>query len=480
MREKFRQLGKESLIYGVSGMLQKFIAVLLVPLYWNVFSESDMGQVALVVSVITLASAFAVLGMDSAAATWFWQSEVEEDRKMTMATWFWCQMAVSLLLGGLLALFAPQISILISGDETPAPLLRLAAVTLPLTVAGTVLTNYFRLRRRAVPTLWFVAGTSLLLVVLNLLFILCLHWGMAGFFLAQITAGVCSTIAALWLLRHTIHPRLARLPRLREMLRFALPLVPAALALWVMALSDRLFLKNFFDFSEVGLYDAGARLATAVAIVTGAFTTAWGPFALSMQRQADAPALYARALLVYLALGGAMVTAVALFTPEALQVLAKPSYAGAAPVVGILTLGILANGLASIASTGLALAKKSAPVAGAVFIAAGVSVALNFILIPWLGIIGAAWASGVSWIVYAAWIFLRAQRIHPLPYDLSRSLLIGAMLVGIVLLAPQLHAGTQLMEVLLKLVVGLAFVLVLFTVALPGWPAMLRRGCRAA
>lgn len=475
MREKFKQLGKESLIYGVSGMLQKFIAVLLVPLYWNVFPPDEMGHVALVVTVVTLLGAFAVLGMDSAAHTWFWQSEDDVDRRTTMATWFWCQMAVSLLLGGALALLARQVSALISGDEGAAPLLRLAAATLPLNVAGGVLTNYFRLCRRAIATLWFALGSALLLVSLNLLFILILHWGTPGFFLAQIAAGACSTLAGLWFLRHTIHPRLAKLPRLREMLRFALPLMPVALGLWVMGLSDRLFIRKFLDIGEVGLYDAGARLATAVAMVTGAFTTAWGPFALSMQRQPNAPALYARAMLLYLAVGGAMVAAVALFTPEALMILAKPAYMGAAPVVGILCLGVLANGLATIASTGLSLAKKSAPIAFAVFIAAGVSVLFNFLLIPLFGKAGSAWASGISWMVYAAFIFRRAQRIHLLPYDLRRALAIGALLTGTVLLAPHLHVGRWQADVLLKTCAGLVIVGVIFTIALPGWPGMLRR-----
>lgn len=475
MRGKFKQLGKESLIYGVSGMLQKFMAVLLVPLYWNVFLTGEMGHLTLVVTVITLLSAFAVLGMDSAAHTWFWQNDDEEDRKATIATWFWCQMAASLVLGGLLALFAPQISLLVSGDVRAAPLLRLAAVSLPLTVAGAVLTSYFRLRRKPMATLWFTVASALLLVALNLLFILVLRRGMQGFFFAQIATGACSTAAGVWLLRHTIHPRSAKLPRLREMLRFALPLIPVAIALWVMGLSDRIFIKKFLNIDEVGLYDAGARLATAVAMVTGAFTTAWGPFALSMQRQPDAPALYARAMLVYLALGGAMVAAVALFAPEALTLLAKPEYLGAAQVAGILTLGVLANGLATIASTGLALAKKSTPITVAVFIAAGVSVALNFALIPVLGKTGSAWASGISWMVYAAFIFFRAQRIHPLPYDLRRAAVIGALLVGTVLLAPHLQAGSWMAGVLLKTGVGLVIVWGLFTVALPGWPGMLRR-----
>jgi len=320
----------------------------------------------------------------------------------------------------------------------------------------------------------------LLLVALSILFIPVLRWGTSGFFLAQIVSGACSSIAALWMLRHVIHPRFARLPRLREMLRFALPFVPAALALWVMAFSDRLFLKHFLDLREVGLYDAAARLATIVAAVTGAFTTAWGPFALSMQRQPEAPAIYARALLLYLAVGGAMVAMLALFAPEAFFVLATPAYFGAAPVVGILCLGVLAYGATTIAGTGLALAKKSAPVSFAVSIAAAASIGLNFALIPLFGKTGSAWASGISWAIYAAVLFFRAQKIYPLPYDFRRALLAAILLVGIVVVAPRVRFEPSLTEVFIKLAAGAIFVCALFSVTLPGWPGMLRRALRPA
>ena len=480
MRAKFKELGRDSLIYGVSGMVQKFIAVLLVPLYWPVFLPDELGQQALVLTVVTLLTAFAALGMDSAAHTWFWQTEDANDRRCTIATWFWCQMAVSLVLGSLLALLAEPVSVLISGDTGAATLLRLAAATLPLTVAGAVLTNYFRLQRRPAATLWFTAASSMLLVALNLLFILVLHWGMPGFFLAQIAAGIAGTAAAVWLLRGTLHPRHAARPRLRGMLRFALPLMPAALALWVMGLSDRLFIEKMLNTHEVGLYAAAATLATAVAMITGAFTTAWGPFALSMQRQPDAPALYARGLLLYLALGGSMVVAVALFTPDVMTLLARPQYLGAAPVVGILSLSLLTNGLTTIASTGLALAKQSAPVSGGAFRAAIVSVVLNLLLLPLLGKTGSAWASLTAWAVCAAYVFYRAQQIHRLPYNLPRVLLIAVLLVASVLLAPQLHTGVLLRDLLLKCLASLAIAGVILTIALPGWPGMLRRSLRAA
>jgi O-antigen/teichoic acid export membrane protein len=322
--------------------------------------------------------------------------------------------------------------------------------------------------------------TNLVLVSLTVLFILGLRNGVAGFFQAQIVTGVCTTGAGLWIMRHHISLRLARFGRLREMLLYALPLVPAALGFWVIGLADRLFIENMVSTKDVALYQMGAMLASMVAMVTGAFSAAWGPFALSMQRRTDAPQFYARVLPVFLALGGSMVTGVALFTREAIQLLANPAYAASAAVVGILSLGVLANGLSSIAGTGLALARKSAPITMAVFIAALVNIALNFLLIPWFGISGAAWAAGVSWIVYTGFIFLRSQRLHPLPYNFRRAAVIGVLLTGIVFVAPHMNFGSWSTDIAVKSAVACGFIWLLFTVALPGWQKILRQALRPA
>src|SRR4051812_2556318 len=138
MRDKFKQLGKESFIYGISGMLNKFIAVFLVPLYTRVFTEVEYGTQGLLVSVLTLAAMVAVLGMDNAVHNWYWQTEDEADRKATVSTWFWCQLAASTLIAAGVAIFAEPLARMITVQKDVAPLLRLAALTLPLNVFHTV------------------------------------------------------------------------------------------------------------------------------------------------------------------------------------------------------------------------------------------------------------------------------------------------------------------------------------------------------
>ena len=113
------------------------------------------------------------------------------------------------------------------------------------------------------------------------------------------------------------------------MMPFALPLVPAALGFWALGLADRLCVEKMQSTADVGSYQFAATVASAVAMGTGAFAAAWGPFALSQQRDAGASAIYARALLIYLALGGAVAAGVAFFAREIVAVLAPDAWRNA-------------------------------------------------------------------------------------------------------------------------------------------------------
>ena len=82
-------------------------------------------------------------------------------------------------------------------------------------------------------------------------------------------------------------------PLLKEMNRFGVPLVPAALALIAMNLGDRFFLDHFAGIEEVGRYEIGVRIASAMVLLITAFRTAWPAFAYSIDDDAEAKRTYA-------------------------------------------------------------------------------------------------------------------------------------------------------------------------------------------
>ena len=65
--------------------------------------------------------------------------------------------------------------------------------------------------------------------------------------------------------------------------RFGLPLVPAALALWVINLIDRLFINGFKGQAEVGIYSLAVRIASVIVFLMTAFQLAWPAFAYSIR-----------------------------------------------------------------------------------------------------------------------------------------------------------------------------------------------------
>ena len=98
MKKLIKQLLGESAIYGISSMIAKFISLFLVPLYTSLISPAEYGELSLVNTTFYFIIVFAVFAMDNSAARWYYDTEDATERKKTVATWFWFQLSVSVVL----------------------------------------------------------------------------------------------------------------------------------------------------------------------------------------------------------------------------------------------------------------------------------------------------------------------------------------------------------------------------------------------
>jgi len=468
MKARLRAIASESVVYGLAGIISRFISVFLVPIYTRLFTPQDYGVLSLVASSIGVVSTLVVLGLDNSAHRWFWDTEDNLDRRRTISSWASCQLVVATLAG--LAIFAaagPLGRLIV--DRPDAPLyFRISAFTLPLTVLGTIVTGWFRMQRRPWSTTFYALGTNLLTVLLTLVFVVWLRWRLAGVYYAQVIGLAVGSIAAAFLLKDWIAPRFADLARLRQMLRYSLPLIPAGIAYWVVGFADRYFVQAYKTTAEVGLYSVGSSLAAGVALATGAFQQAWGPFAFSIHGQADARETYATIFLYYLWAAGAMSAALSLFAPEILRVLTTSQYAGAATVVGILALSYVMIGLTYIAATGPALAKRTGPTGIAMVSAALLNIVLNFALVPTFGKVGSAVATLIAQSLTPIYLFYRSQQLYPIPYRFRAGVLlvVATLLVIVVgehIATESLWRGIVLKSALLSTFIPMFFIAELAT-----------------
>jgi len=426
-----RQLAGESVVYGLSGAIGQVIGLVLVPLYTRVFSPDELGVMSLVDVAVNLVSVVAILGLESASARWFYDSADPVARREGVSSWFWGQSAASVAAAGVLWALARPVAALVVGVPEAAPLVRLAAVTMPLLNIGRVVGSWYRYQRRAWAAISVSIGYSLARVTLVLVLVLALRWRLEGVYTARLVAAAAFAVVAVVALGQWIRPADFSVRRLRGMLRFGLPLVPAAVGMWVMGSADRLFLTIFWGRSEVGLYEPAAKLAGGAALIVLAFQQAWSPFAYSILKEGAARRVYARALDVFGFAGAVLATAISLFAPLLVRVVTAPEYYAAASCVPPLVFVQIFVGGRYIAALGSGIAKRSAPMAWSVGVGVAAQAVLSLALVPRWGKEGAAVATMLAYATSTVFLFAASQRQHALPYRWRVA--VGANLQGWVL-----------------------------------------------
>lgn len=448
-----KKLGSESIVYGLSGMVTRFISVFLTPIYTAIFAPADYGVASLVITLSALLNILLILSLDNSMARWFYDSEDEQDRNATLNTFLWSCLAVAALLALLVIVFRVQIAEVILRQPEAAPLLALMGFNLPLGVFSVFTTNVLRMQRRAVYTAVFTLVTSLANIALSILLIVRLDFGLYGIFYAQIGASIISAVWSFAIYRQRISPTLFDLERWKRMFAFSMPLIPGTLAFWVLNLSGAYFIQLTGDASEVGLFQIGSNIASGMVLFTGAFQMAWGPFAYSIHKRPEAKQTYAQSLLIFVAVTASMSLCVMLFAPEILMVLTNPNYYDAAFVAGLLAFNHVIIGVSTIASIGPGIAGNNKAYGAAMVASAIVLVALNFLLVPRYGKEGAATSMLISQSLIPIAVFLHGQKLYPIPYKFGKAVLIAgaSFLIGtFTMFFLDGQAWTLTVEVLIK------------------------------
>ncbi len=189
------------------------------------------------------------------------------------------------------------------------------------------------------------------------------------------------------------------LSQLKRMLRFGLPLILGGLAFWGLTAIDKIFLRTFGSFDELGLYSVAVSFAGAASILQSVFSTVWAPTVYkwaSAGRGLDNVQKVSRYILALVVLGfalaGLLSWLVALFLP--------PDYAAVQWIV-VSCIGYpLLYTLSETTVVGIGISRRSSFAMLAAIIAFAVNLAGNWWLIPRFGAPGAAVST-----CFAFWVF---------------------------------------------------------------------------
>jgi O-antigen/teichoic acid export membrane protein len=436
-----RQLGrlaKHSAIYGLGAVVSRLIGLLLLPVVTRYLPRRDLGAVDTLIALTVVLVIVLRAGISMAFFRFYFDAEDERGRVRVVRTSFWYTMGASTLGLALGVVFAPQISDALFSHAGRANLVRAAFVLLWAQMNYEQLTSLFRVEERSVSYVAATIANVVITVVATILLVAVWHKGAVGVIVGNFTGTLVVYFVLLAHRSYQLGLEFDR-PLFRQMQKFGLPLVPSGLALWAIDFLDRLFLVKFKGTAEVGLYSVGVRVSTAILLLLIALRTAWPAFAFSIKNDDDAKRTYGFVLTYVLYVSCWVSLTLSLLAPWIVRLLTRPLFYPGARVVPLLVFGGSAFIAFNVMSIGIGRAKATQfnwVVTGA---AAAVNIGLNFLLIPPYGMMGAAVATLVAYVVMFLGMTIRAQQVFPVPYQWRRVALIVVAAVGLTVLGKSLH-----------------------------------------
>jgi O-antigen/teichoic acid export membrane protein len=442
-----RRLAGASVVYGLGSVLTRGIAFLLLPLYTRYLSTTDYGIVAVTATVSSVLAVIYPLGLQGAVARFYFATQDEMERRATNGT-LWI---ASLVVAGTLTLLLDRFGSSLFGILLPAirfdPYIRLAIWTALLTIVGLVPLSILQVQERPRAYVALSLGASLLTTSGIVLLVVWRNQGAYGYLRGALLGALVAAVPYLVVAFRSVTP-VVRWVTLRAALGYSLPLVPHALAGWVLELSDRAILSRFVALGEVGVYAIGYQLGAAIGIIVSAFTSAWVPILFrglaKQDRTADRE--LARLATYYIIVLSFVAVGWALLSPHVILWLLAPRYAESYRVTQIVIAAYVLNAL-YIIPINLLFWNKATRLVPLVTLGGGiVNVALNLWLVPRVGTMAAAWDTLIGYGVMLALAWILARRQYPFPYEYGRlARIVGlgiAIFVGGTQLAPTVTPST--------------------------------------
>ena len=395
MNEKYKYLGKNTLIFAISSFGTKFLSFLLVPLYTNVLSTEEYGTADLITTTATLLIFVLTINIAEAVLRFSIERKTNQNeilsygiRVLLLGT-LWCGIGLGVVALTRLLLWPPHYYLFV-------------LLTFFSTALYQILTNYLRgvdkVRQVA------VAGiiSALALILSNILFLLIIKIGIVGYLISLVLGPLVASIYCILVIREPgkVYIRnLCDAETMRAMRAYCIPLIFNNIALWINAFLDRYFVTYYCGVGENGIYSVASKIPTILATCYTVFSQAWNLSAIKEFDPEDKDGFFSKTYEVYNSLIVTVCSVLILLNiPLAKFIYAKEFFA-AWQYSSILLISVMFNSLTIIIGSIFSAVKETKAIATTTVLSAVVNTILNAILIPLIGALGAAIATAVAYLV---------------------------------------------------------------------------------
>lgn len=395
---KLRLLAENFLIYGVGGVISKMVPLIMTPIIVRLMPDSACyGVNDLSNTIVSFASAIAVFGMYDAMFRYFFEDESEDYRKRVCSTALTFTLVISLFVFIVMMILREPIAGFFLGDKGLADLVAISAAATLVGATNSIVSAPTRMQNKRKIFLCTNLAAPVISYSIAVLMLINGHFMMALPMAALISAVMMEFIF------FGLNYRWFDLTRfdfvlLKRMLVIAVPLIPSFLVYWIFNSSDRLMISNIMTVSDVGIYSIGSKLGQASQLIYTAFAGGWQYFTFATMKEEDQVKSNSMILEYMGALSFVAAAFICAWSYGIYKLLFVGSYVSGFIIAPYLFLAPLLLMLYQIAASQFVINMKTWPNMLILFGGAAMNVMLNLVLIPAMGIEGAAVATLLGYV----------------------------------------------------------------------------------
>lgn len=421
---RYKYLFKNIGLLTLSNFTTKFLSFFLVPLYTNLLTTTQYGTYDLFNTTIGVLLPILTLNIQEGVMRFALDKNFNRKAIVTVSVKY-------LLIANLLII----LGLFLNSFFNISPVINEYGIFLFLmffvqSLSG-VLTCYIRGIDRIADLSVSSIFSSLITIILNILFLLAFRWGLSGYFLANIIGPLVQCFYLV--IRADIIQNIKFRDNYEEendkMLRYSKPLIANSIAWWVNNASDRYVVIFFCGLAQNGIYSVASKIPSILNIFQSIFNQAWTLSAVQDFDREDKNGFFTNSYNIY-NFGMVMIASGLIFVDK---ILAKFLYAKefyiAWEYVPFLLISIVFGALSGYIGGIFSAVRNSKIFAVSTIIGAAINIAMNIALVPFIGAMGAAIATAVSYFVVWAVRMKHVKKYIRLRIKLKRDILSYFILV---------------------------------------------------
>ncbi len=388
-QQRNKYLLKNTVIFSIGNFGTKIISFFLVPLYTNILTTREYGTVDLIYTIGMVLVPLLTLNIGESIMRFALDKDADCDKIMSTGI-------TILIFGAIIGLLILPIANLFESVSNYSIYIYLYTLTLAF---SQIFLCYLRGKEFLLKYSIGNIIQSLTIAIFNIIFLIGMKKGIEGYLMAYILANVCTGLYGFWagkvnlvIKKYSIDLELSK-----NMIKYSVVLIPNSFMWWIMNSSDRMMVSAMISVTANGVYAVAYKIPTLLSTITTIFNQAWSYSAIREDESEDKEEYNNRVYDNLVTIVIVVATGLLMIMKPFLSVYVGKEYYAAWHYVPYLIVGFVFMTLGSFIATSYTVHKDSMGFLISGTVGAIINLILNFILIPMMGVSGAAFATCISY-----------------------------------------------------------------------------------